>query len=214
MKPINNASGGVILSVRPYPIEAATSIEEGQVVKLSGGKVVAAAAAESGAILGIAVENHFGVADALNHRANGVEILVADGPDLLFECAAPVVTATGGSSTTVVTTGLGDFTAEDMTGGKIQLVKPAAESTNVDGVGTAKAIANFSGGTFTVPEGMGVAANGDQFAIYPPIGFAKGNITPAGLSLAATDALSIKVVGHDLHRKKLLLKATKHAMAE
>ena len=214
MKPINNASGGVILSVRPYPIEAATAIEEGQVVKLSGGKVVAAAAAESGAILGIAVENHFGVADALNHRANGVEILVADGPDLLFECAAPVVTATGGSSTTVVTTGLGDFTAEDLTGGKIQLVKPAAESTNVDGVGTAKAIENFSGGTFTVPGGMGVAANGDQFAIYPPIGFAKGNITPAGLSLAAADALSIKVVGHDLHRKKLVLKVMKHAMAE
>ena len=212
MNPKNNASGGAILSVRAYPIEPTTEILVGQVVKLSGGKVVPASANESGAILGIANESHMGKEDALNIRANGEEILVADGPDLIFECAAPLVTATGGSVTTVVTTGLGDFTAEDMTGGKIQLAKLAAGSTNADGVGTAKTIEGYSGGTFAVPEGLGEAANGDQFRIYPPIGFAKGNITPTGLSLAASDALSIQVVGHDLGTGKIFLKAKKHAM--
>lgn len=214
MNPKNNAGGGAILSVRAYPIDPATEILVGQVVKLSGGKVVAAAADESEAILGIANESHQGAADALNGRANGDEILVADGPDLVFACAAPLVTATGGSATTVVTTGLGTFDAADLTGGRIQLVKLAATSTNVDGVGTAKTITNYASGTFTVTEGLGAAANGDQFRIYPPIGFAKGNLTAdgLGLSLAATDALSVKVVGHDLGSGKILLMAKKHAL--
>ena len=214
MNPKNNASGGAILSVRAYPIDPATEILVGQVVKLDGGKVVPAAADESGAILGIANESHMGVEDALNIRANGDEILVADGPDMIYACPAPVVTATGGSTTTVVTTGLGEFTAADLTGGHIQLTKLAAGSTNVDGVGTAKTIENFSGGTFTVPEGMGAAANGDQFAIYPPIGFAKGNLTETGLSLAETDALSLKVVGHDLGTKQIFLMAKKHVLGQ
>ena len=101
-----------------------------------------------------------------------------------------------------------------LTGGHIQLTKLAAGSTNVDGVGTAKTIENFSGGTFTVPEGMGAAANGDQFAIYPPIGFAKGNLTETGLSLAETDALSLKVVGHDLGTKQIFLMAKKHVLGQ
>ena len=214
MNPKNNASGGAILSVRAYPIDPATEILVGQVVKLSGGKVVPAAADESGAILGIANESHMGVEDALNIRANGDEILVADGPDMIYACPAPVVTATGGSTTTVVTTGLGDFAAADLTGGHIQLTKLAAGSTNVDGVGTTKAIENFSSGTFTVTEGMGAAANGDQFAIYPPIGFAKGNLTETGLSLAETDALSLKVVGHDLGTKQIFLMAKKHVLGQ
>lgn len=91
MNPKNNASGGAILSVRAYPIDPATEILVGQVVKLAGGKVVPAAANESGAILGIANESHKGVEDALNIRANGDEILVADGPDMIYACPAPEI---------------------------------------------------------------------------------------------------------------------------
>lgn len=213
MNPRNNASGGPILSVRNYPIAADTKILVGQVVKLENGKVVAAAVNESGAILGIANETHEGTADALNVRANGKEILVADGPEQLMECAAPLVTATGGSATTVVATGLGSFSASDLQGGMMKLDKLAEASTNTDGVGTVKEIENFADGTFTVPSG-GAAASGDQFRVFPPIGFAKGNLTAdgLGLSLAAVDSISLKVVGWDLERGKILLLASKHAL--
>ena len=102
MRPIQNAGGHVGLTARNYPIAAATAISAGEVVKLSAGLVVAAAAAETGAILGIAAENHPGTADALNARANGTEILVYDNPELIFECPVPVIAAASGSATTIV----------------------------------------------------------------------------------------------------------------
>ena len=46
MHPVQNADGGSVLqTARNYPIDAATVIDAGAVVKLSGGKVVLAAAA-------------------------------------------------------------------------------------------------------------------------------------------------------------------------
>ena len=213
MNPRNNASGGPILSVRAYPIEPTTEIRNGQVVKLSSGKVVAASAAETGAILGIANENHLAADDALNPRATGKEILVADGPDMLFECAAPLVTATGGSATSVVTSGLAAIDSSAMKGGKLQLVKRAEGSTNTDGIKTVRDITAFSSGTFTVTTG-GAAVSGDQYRVYPPVGFAGGNLNAegTGLVLTATAALSLQVVGHDLERGKIILKAKKHAL--
>ena len=213
MNPRNNASGGPILSVREYPIDPATEIRNGQVVKLSGGKVVAASVAETGAILGIANENHLAVDDALNPRATGKEILVADGPDLLFECAAPLVSATGGTATTVATSGLAAIDSSALKGGKMQLVKYAEGSTNADGMKALREISAFSSGTFTVSSG-GAAVAGDQYRIYPPVGFAGGNLNAdgTGLVLTATAALSLMVVGHDYERGKIILKAKKHAL--
>lgn len=213
MNPRNNASGGPIISVRAYPIDHATKILAGQVVKLSGGKIVAAAAAETGAILGVANENHLAADDALNPRATGKEILVADGPEMLFECGAPVVEATGGSATTVVTSGLAAFDATDMQGGYLQLVKYGADSSNLDGIKTVKEIIDFGSGTFTVPAG-GTNSKGDQFRVYPPVGFAGGNLSAdgTGLVLTATAELSFQVVGHDYERGKIILKAKKHAL--
>lgn len=213
MNPRNNASGGPIISVRAYPIEPATKIVAGQVVKLTNGKVVAAAVAETGAILGVANENHLAADDALNPRATGKEILIADGPDMVFECAAPLVEATGGSATTVATSGLAAFEAADMKGGKLQLVGYGTDSANTAGMKTVKEITNFASGTFTVPSG-GTNSKGDKFRVYPPVGFAGGNLSAdgTGLVLTATAALSLMVVGHDLERGKILLKAKKHAL--
>ena len=82
MRPVQNAGGHVGLTCRAYPVGTSTALSAGEVVKLSAGLVVAAAANETGPILGIAAENHPGSADALNVRANGAEILVYDNPDL------------------------------------------------------------------------------------------------------------------------------------
>lgn len=80
MRPIQNAGGEEMIRERSYPVAKATAITAGQVVQLSGGKVVPAAAAQTAAILGIAGEDHSGTADILNPRADGDEILVCDNP--------------------------------------------------------------------------------------------------------------------------------------
>ena len=79
-----NAGGEETIRERSYPVAKATAITAGQVVQLSGGKVVPAAAAQTAAILGIAGEDHSGTADILNPRADGDEILVCDNPGLIF----------------------------------------------------------------------------------------------------------------------------------
>ena len=60
MRPIQNAGGEETIRERSYPVAKATAITAGQVVQLSGGKVVPAAAAQTAAILGIAGEDHSG----------------------------------------------------------------------------------------------------------------------------------------------------------
>ena len=200
MKAFQNVDGGVILSVREYDIAAATVITEGQIVKLSGGKVVVAAAAETGAILGVAAETHSGAEDAINPRANGTRILVYDNPHLVMQCKAPQVAATGGSTTTFVSTNLAAFANDDMNGGYIKLVSLGDESTNTDAIGTVREITDHVGAdkTLTVAAGGKICA-GDVYEIYPPIGFAKGNLDTniQALVLGATAALPLKVVQND-----------------
>ena len=98
MRPIQNAGGEETIRTRSYPVAKATAITAGQVVQLSGGKVVPAAAAQTAAILGIAGEEHSGTADILNPRADGDEILVCDNPGLIFECPVPTIKAASGSA--------------------------------------------------------------------------------------------------------------------
>lgn len=102
MRPIQNAGGEETIRERSYPVAKATAITAGQVVQLSGGKVVPAAAAQTAAILGIAGEDHSGTADILNPRADGDEILVCDNPGLIFECPVPTIRAASGSAATLV----------------------------------------------------------------------------------------------------------------
>ena len=56
MRAIQNGDGHVGLTARAYPIDKTADIRRGQVVKLSGGRVVSAAAEETAPILGIAAE--------------------------------------------------------------------------------------------------------------------------------------------------------------
>jgi len=78
MRAYQNVDGGFTFGVHEYDIAKTTAIKAGQVVKLSEGLVVAATAAETGAILGVAKENHSGAEDAINPRSNGTKILGHD----------------------------------------------------------------------------------------------------------------------------------------
>ena len=218
MKPIQNADGHVGLTARNYPIAPDTAIRAGQVVKLSGGRVTAAAAAETGAILGIAAEDHPGVPDALDPRADGTEIRVCDAPGLLFECHAPTVRASGGSATTLAAAAgeIASAIADDaFNGGLLVLVRKAAGSANTDPLGVRLPITDYakSGTTFTKPDG-GVPSEGDTYELYPPIGSSLGALdeTAENLVFRAAGAASIRVVGHDLARHMLRCMAALHTL--
>lgn len=209
MRPIQNAAGHVGLTARAYPIAYNTAISEGEVVQLSGGLVVAAAANQTNPILGIAAENHSGVADAMNARANGTEILIYDNPELVFECPAPTFAASGGSATTVTasTSEVATTTADAFNGG--YLVSPK---------GNKRAITDFANNsttnTFTVPSGE-TAADGDVYTLYPQIGCAAGwrlDSTLSKIVLTATGATKLKVIGHDFERGMIRMMAVEHAL--
>ena len=211
----NNLSGGVILSARPYPIGASTAIKEGQLVKLSGGKVVLCTTSDTSAILGVAAESHTGTADALDPRANGTEIMVYDSPDQVLECPALALTATGGSATTVTATAIG-CSADDFNGGFLQLIEKASASTNTDAVYALKEVTDYaeasSVSTFTVASG-GTANNGDKYQIYPPIGFAKGAFDSNIRNVVkGANAFGLKCIGHDYERGKVRWAYKLHAM--
>ena len=209
--------GGVLKSAREYDIAANTAVHAGQVVALSGGLVIPAVAAQTGAILGIAAETHTGVTDAINPRANGTKIMVWDAPNLIMKCAAPRITAASGSTTTLVAATLATFAANDFTGGYVRLVEKAEGSTNADAIGQVRRITASAADTktFTLESG-GTPVAGDVYEVFPPLGFAKGNLDAelSGLSLAATAALALKVVGHDRDLGYINMMAGKHFLAD
>lgn len=222
MHPVQNADGGSVLqTARNYPIDAATVIDAGAVVKLSGGKVVLAAAAETGGILGIAAEFHSGTEDALNLRANGKWILVYDNPTLIFECAAPTIKAASGSATTIVpATGDVDAAAADdaFNNAVLVLKSKAASSTNTDAVGTQIVVTDYAKtGTVMTKASGGAPGAGDVYQVYPVIGAAIGGVASLGdkrlgITLKTVGATKLRCIGHDYERGTIKLMAIGHAL--
>lgn len=222
MHPVQNVDGGSVLqTARNYPIDAATVIDAGAVVKLSAGKVVLAAAAETGGILGVAAEFHSGKEDALNLRANGTQILVCDNPTLIFECPAPTIKAASGSATTIVPeTGDVDASAADdaFNNAVLVLKSKAASSTNTDAVGTQIVVTDYAKtGTVMTKASGGTPGAGDVYEVYPVIGAAIGGIASLGdkrlgISLKTVGATKLRCIGHDYDRGKIRLMAIGHAL--
>ncbi len=221
MKFYQKLDGDVLVSAREYDIAYNTAISEGQVVKLSAGLVVAADAGETGAILGVAAENHSGTPDALDPRADGTKILVIDDPSAVFQCKAPKVTALASSATTLEVTALKVFAADDFNGGYVKLVSKASDSTNTDPIGKVRRITDFAldanpatKGVLTIESG-GAACAGDVYELFPPIGFAKGNLssTKDALVLTATASLPLRVIGGDRALDNIWIAAKKHLFA-
>lgn len=222
MYPVQNADGGSVLqTARNYPIDATTEIQAGAVVKLSAGKVVLAAAAETGGILGIAAEFHSGKEDALNLRANGEWIRVCDNPTLIFECTAPTIKAASGSATTIVpATGDVDAVAADdaFNNAVLVLKEKAANSGNTDAVGTQIVVTDYAKtGTVMTKASGGVPGAGDVYQVYPVIGAAIGGVASLGdkrlgITLKTVGATKLRCIGHDYERGAIKLMAIGHAL--
>jgi hypothetical protein len=218
MRPIQNAGGHVGLTARSYPIAHDTAIAKGQVVKLSGALVVTAAANETGAILGVAAENHPGAADVLDPRANGTEILVWDNPELISECPVSVIAAASGSATTVVPASgdVASAVADDgYNGGVLVLVAKAANSANTDPVGKRITITDYTkSGTVISKASGGTPSAGDKYELYPAVGSTICGLDSGRQSLvvSATGASALRVIGHDYDRHMIRCMAVKHAL--
>lgn len=207
MRQIEDANGAVLHSAREYDIAPETAVVAGQVVKLVQGKVVPALAGETGAILGVADENHSGTPDALNERANGKKVLVKDAPAAVYACAAPRLTATGGTATTVTAANVAAFQANAFVGGFVK---------GPEGYLRAITASNVEGGTLTltVEEGE-VPEAGMQYVLFPPAGFTGGNLSDDGtkLVLTGTAELPLQVVGRLEGENLIKLTAIKHLLA-
>ena len=188
MRPIQNSGGEETIRERSYPVAKATAITAGQVVQLSGGKVVPAAAAQTAAILGIAGEDHSGTADILNPRADGDEILVCDNPGLIFECPVPTIKAASGSAATLVPAS-GDIAAG------------AADDA-------------YNAAVLTLETG-GTPAAGDEYELYPALGSAVCalNAKATALVVSATGATAVRCIGHDYERHTIRCIAAAHMLA-
>ena len=214
MRPSFDATGSQVQAQRDYQIATGTAIAQDQIVKLTGGKVVLAVAGETSPILGTAAESHTGVADTLNNRSAGLVIRVNDSPTQVFEYAAPQATATGGSTTTFVASTVAGFADSDFVGGYLKLISKGASSTNVDSIGTIYPITGSTAatGTFTIATITGAFTAGDVCAIFPPVGFQKGNLD-SGISklvLTASATLPIRVAGQDLSRNVVFADVALH----
>lgn len=219
MRPIQNAGGEETIRARSYPVAKATAITAGQVVQLSGGKVVPAAAAQTGAILGIAGENHSGTADMLNPRANGDEILVCDNPGLIFECPVPTIKAESGSATTLVPAS-GDIAAgaadDTYNAAVLVLRSKAAGSSNTDKPGMRRAVTDYAkSGTVLTLETGGTPAAGDEYEFYPALGSAVCalNAKATALVVSAAGATAVRCIGHDYERHTIRGIAAAHMLA-
>lgn len=216
MNPVYSSSGEQITGMNEYEIATGTVVAIGQVVKLTVGKVVLAVVAETSPILGTAAEAHSGAVDVLNPRSAGLKIKVYDSPQQVFESPAYKATATSGSATTFAATGLAAFADSDFVGGKLKIVSKVVASTNTDPVGTIYDVTASTAATklFTFAAAGGAFVAGDICEVYPPIGFAKGNLD-SGISkydLTATAALPIEVVGYDTARGQIRVKASLHQL--
>ena len=218
MRPIQNAGGHVGLTARNYPIAAGTAISAGQVVKLTNALVVAASANETGAILGIAAENHPGVYDALNVRADGPEILVYDNPELIFECPVSLITAASGTETTIVPAAgnVAAGVADDGYNNSVLVLKAkAADSANTDPIGARIVVTDYTkSGTVITKASGGVPSAGDVYEMYPALGSKICGLDAerAHLVVSATGATALQVVGHDYARHMIRCMALKHAL--
>lgn len=206
MYQVSDVTGAVLHSSREYDIAPETVVTPGQLVKLSGGKVVPADKGETGAVLGVALEAHSGQEDALDPRGKGRFILVADSPTAVLACPAPVLKATGGTATTV-TASAAAFTANVFKGGFIK--GPDGHLREITASSVASGVL-----TLTVEEGA-VSKEGDEITVFPPRGFSAGNLTEDGrkLALSATAALPLMVMGRDEGKNEIWLVCTKHCLA-
>jgi hypothetical protein len=210
--------GSTVPMIRSFPIATGTAIEEGEMVKLAGGFVVAVGDVDQDdPYLGIAAEAH----DGATVGQTGIEIRVYCSPTAVFKCKPNVVsTADSGNGTTWVdgelVAGAG-FADDVLNGGNLKLSEKAALSTLTVAVGTLFPITDFAVATGTCTGVFaGSVVAGDKAIILPPVG-SKGwdlNSDGTNLDLKANGGESIIIIDVDTATEEVYCKLRLHQLSE
>lgn len=208
---LSNASNPII---RSFPIAAATAIELGEVVKLSGGFVVAVGDTDQDdPYLGVAAQPHDGSSDG----QKGTAIQVYCSPSAVFKCTPAVIsTADSGNGTTWVDGELvaGAGYADDLlNGGNLKLSEKAVASTLTDPIGKLYAITDFAVATGTCTGVFaGNVSAGDKAVILPPVGTKGWDLNSDGtnVDLKANGGESIVIVDVDTVTEEVYFKLRLH----
>jgi len=214
----SNYSGGP----RSYPIAATTAIEKGEIVRFTPGTGVVACsdyADFDAPVLGVSAVNHDGATD------DGVQkettILVYDHPDDIFELQSTnLLTATGGSTTTFVDSGLLPATDDVMNNGYLEVVSCAADST-MNGKMIKITDHTGSGGTLTFDTQPAAFALGDTARLHPgpnALTYCYWDMTSDGTDVdyaaGGGDGNVLQLWDCDPERKKAFFKLRLHQWSE
>jgi hypothetical protein len=206
-------SGSTVPMIRSFPIVTNTVIEFGEIVKLSGGVIVAATAAtpdDDDPYVGVAAEPHDGASDG----QTGTTIRVYCSPSAVFKCKPGIVsTADSGNGTTWVDGELAAIADDTYNGGWLKLSEKAAASTLTAAVGTLYPITDFATttGTFTGVFGGNVSA-GDKAVILPPVGSHGWDMNTDGtnINLKANGGETFIIVDVDTETEEIYFKFRLH----
>jgi len=187
-------------------VESTAVLRPGQVLKMVDGKAVKADTTETGAVVGVCLENHPGAADSMNKRSNGEYVRAACSPSALYACKAPVIMA-----------------YVEMTGGICDTSMSAAFPENIFAgghvrrIGDGKVFEIKSNGVATKTLDIdGDAASGDKFEVFPPEGFVGGALDSEAqmFSMKAYSAdFALRIVGCDIEKGEIYLAPNKHEYA-
>jgi hypothetical protein len=211
-------SGATVPMIRSFPIAAATAIELGEMVKLSGGFIVAVGDQDSDdPYLGIAAEPHDGASDG----QTGLKIRVYCSPTAVYKCKPGTVsTADSGDGTTWVDGELiaaAGYSDDLLNGGYLKLSEKAAASTLTDGLGKVYAISDFAVATGTCTGVFaGNVAAGDKAIILPPVGSLGWDLNSDGtnLDMKANGGESIIIVDVDTETEEVYCKLRLHQFGD
>jgi hypothetical protein len=211
-------SGATVPMIRSFPIATATAIELGEMVKLSGGFIVAVGDQDSDdPYLGIAAEPHDGASDG----QTGLKIRVYCSPTAVYKCKPGTVsTADSGDGTTWVDGELiaaAGYSDDLLNGGYLKLSEKAAASTLTDGLGKVYAISDFAVATGTCTGVFaGNVAAGDKAIILPPVGSLGWDLNSDGtnLDMKANGGESIIIVDVDTETEEVYCKLRLHQFGD
>lgn len=159
----SDLNGAKVPYLMPFPIPTATVVEQGEIVDFTPGTGVIVLGNDGtdfdGPALGVAVSAH---------PANSGDVIkVSASPTAVYghDCGN-IITATGGSATTFVVSGLLPQTNNLWKGGMLEVVTCAADSTLI---GKRIPITGSTGatGTLTIPAQTAAFATGDTARLCP-----------------------------------------------
>ena len=186
------------------PIDKATDIRKGQLVRVTSGKIVCR---QGGPYLGVANETHTGEHDPFNPRNDGELINVIVSTRAVYSSAAPFFEFPHDAinETTVLSPIAANYNAMDFVGGYIAFLSKGPSSENTDKLGDIREITAYSTSSreLTLSSG-GKIGTGDKYVFFPPVGMRKLEMDSTCSRMILSDLMGdFTVLNYDFNNLQL-----------